>query len=79
MNHNFKIIATQNGMVCCESLESGQRLWLTADKNGQPLETPTFKAETYAQKAAFRGAVLVKQMRWAEDGRNRANRQGVAR
>lgn len=74
---NYRIIGNQNNMVCCESLESGQRLWLSADANGQPLEIPTFKTETYESRAAFRGAVLVKQMRWAEDGRNRANRKSA--
>jgi hypothetical protein len=75
-NTNYKIISQQNNMVLISNLEGTQKIWMTANQNGQPLETPTFKAETYESRAAFRGAVLVKQMRWVNDGRNP---QAVAR
>ncbi len=76
---NYTIIARQHNYVCCQSNTTQQKVWVSADANGQPREEPTFTTLTPAQNRAWDGAIAHTQQRWARDGRNSTNRQKAVR
>jgi hypothetical protein len=79
MNYSITTRSNDGKKVLIQSLEYPTLApsWVTADANGNPVETPVFNPpKSAASKAAFYGQVEVTRRKWAEDGRNAANRGG---
>jgi hypothetical protein len=74
MNYSLVCGSKDGTKVLVQSLEYPTLVptWVSADANGQPLETPVFNPpKSAASKARFYGQVQNTMRRWADDGRHK--------
>lgn len=78
MNYRILDRSKDGKKVCVGSLENSKAapLWLDANDQGNPVTEPTWVLPSPATRARMNGHEQMLAQRWANDGRNSANRGG---